>query len=94
MTYIENKQMTPSMRQKLAHHFNNNKKGIMGLFTVWLALYELKMNILQQLVVVSNEGPVRGYLNSGDPSQEGFVSQGVKFVDRLGFSRQNLLGNR
>jgi hypothetical protein len=94
MTYVENKDMTASMKQKLAHHFNNNKQGIIGLFTIWLALYELKMNIVHQLMIASNEGPVKGYLNSGNPSQEGFVSQGLKFVDRLGFSRQNLLGNR
>jgi hypothetical protein len=94
MTYIENKEMTSGMKQKLAHHFNNNKQGIIGLFTIWLALYELKMNIVHQLVITANSGPIKGYLDSGDLSQEGFVSQGLKFVDRLGFSRLNLLGNR
>jgi hypothetical protein len=36
--------------------------------------------------------PVQGYLDDGTQTQEGFVSQGLKFVDRMGFSRQNLAG--
>ncbi len=92
MDYVENRPMTGSMKKKIADHLNANKKGIVGIFTVWMALYNLKMNIVDQLAKTAEQSPVKGYLQSGQQSQEGFVSQGLKFVDRLGFSAQNLAG--
>ncbi len=92
MDYVENRPMTNSMKKKIADHLNANKKGIVGIFTVWIALYNLKMNIVEQLAKTAEQSPVKGYLQSGQQSQEGFVSQGLKFVDRLGFSAQNLAG--
>lgn len=92
MDYVENRPMTNSMKKKIADHLNANKKGIVGIFTVWIALYNLKMNIVDQLAKTAEQSPVKGYLQSGQQSQEGFVSQGLKFVDRLGFSAQNLAG--
>lgn len=90
MDYVENRPMTVSMKKKIADHLNANKKGLVGIFTVWIALYNLKMNIVNQLAKIAEQSPVKGYLQSGQQSQEGFVSQGLKFVDRMGFSRQNL----
>lgn len=92
MTFIENRPMTANMKKKLAEHFNNNKEGIIGLFTLWTAVYNLKMHLVEQIAAAAEIGPVKGYLQSGQQSQEGFVSQGLKFVDRMGFSRQNLAG--
>jgi hypothetical protein len=92
MDYVENRPMTDSMKKKIADHLNANKKGIIGIFTVWIALYNLKMSIVDQLAKTAEQSPVKGYLQSGQQSQEGFVSQGLKFVDRLGFSAQNLAG--
>ena len=94
MDYVENRPMTASMKKKIVDHLNANKNGIVGAFTVWTALYNLKMNIVKQLDNASKNSPVKGYLQSGQQSQEGFVSQGLKFVDRMGFSRQNLAGKR
>jgi hypothetical protein len=90
LNYFESRPMTASMKQKLADHLNNNKEGIVGLFTIWAAIYQLKMNLVEQLNQAAEQSPVKGYLQSGQQSQEGFVSQGLKYVDRLGFSRQNL----
>jgi len=90
LTYFEQRPMTASMKQKLADHLNNNKEGVVGLFTIWAALYQLKMNLVEQLNQAAEQSPVKGYLQSGQQSQEGFVCQGLKYVDRLGFSRQNL----
>ncbi len=90
MDYFEQRPMTVAMKKKLADHLNANKNGIVGLFTVWSALYQLKMNTVEQLATAAEQSPVQGYLQSGQQSQEGFVSQGLKFVDRMGFSRQNL----
>ena len=51
-----------------------------------------KMNIVDQLNKAAMTAPVKGYLQDGTQTQEGFVSHGLKFVDRMGFSRQNLAG--
>ena len=94
LSYFENRPMTASMKKKLADHINSNKKGIIGLFTIWTAIYNLKMDLVNQLAKAAEQSPVKGYLQSGQQSQEGFVSQGLKFVDRMGFSRQNLAAKR
>jgi len=90
LDYFEQKPMTESMRKKLADHINTNKNGIVGLFSIWAAIYQLKMNLVEQLNNAAGQSPVKGYLQNGQQSQEGFVCQGLKYVDRLGFSRQNL----
>lgn len=94
MDYFESRPMTPSMKQKLTDHLNANKAGILGLFNIWVAVYNLKNQVVEQLAKQAEQSPVKGYLQSGQQSQEGFVSQGLKFVDRMGFSRQNLAGQR
>jgi hypothetical protein len=94
MDYFESRPMTPAMKKKLTDHLNANKAGIVGLFTIWAAVYALKQNVVDQLAAAAEQSPVKGYLQSGKQSQEGFVSQGLKFVDRMGFSAQNLAGQR
>lgn len=94
MDYFESRPMTASMKQKLSDHINANKAGVTGLFTIWAAVYALKQSVVDQLAAEAEQSPVKGYLQSGKQSQEGFVSQGLKFVDRMGFSAQNLAGNR
>ena len=84
--------MTDTMRNKIMTHLQNNTKGIIGAFTIWIALYQLKMSIVQQLNTAAETSPVQGYLQDGTQTQEGFVAQGLKFIDRMGFSRQNLAG--
>jgi len=92
LDYFENRPMTASMKKKLSDHLNANKEGVFGLFAIWAALYQLKNDVVQQLARAAEQSPVKGYLATGQQSQEGFVSQGLKFVDRMGFSRQNLAG--
>jgi len=94
MDYFDSRPMTPTMKQKLSDHINANKAGVEGLFSIWVAIYNLKNQVVQQLAQQAEQSPVKGYLQSGQQSQEGFVSQGLKFVDRMGFSRQNLAGQR
>jgi len=94
MDYFETRPMTPNMKQKLITHLNANKEGIAGLFAIWAAVYALKQSVVNQLATAAEQSPVKGYLQSGKQSQEGFVSQGLKFVDRMGFSAQNLAGQR
>jgi hypothetical protein len=92
MKYFESRPMTDRMRNKLTQHLLDNKEGIMGAFAIWTAIYNLKMSIVNQLNKAAESAPVQGYLQDGTRTQEGFVSQGLKFVDRMGFSAQNLAG--
>lgn len=92
MQYFESRPMTDSMRNKLTQHLQTNKAGLVGAFTIWAELYKLKMAVVEQLNKAAESAPVQGYLQDGTRTQEGFVSQGLKFVDRMGFSAQNLAG--
>lgn len=90
MEYFNSRTMTDAMRAKLTQHLEANKAGLVGAFTIWASLYQLKMAIVDQLNKAAEASPVKGYLQDGTQTQEGFVSNGLKFVDRMGFSRQNL----
>jgi hypothetical protein len=90
--YIENRPMTDSMREKITRHFQAHKNGIIGAFKIWIALYNLKNSVVEQLDKEATSSPVKGYLDSGAETHEGFVANGLKFVNRMGFSRQNLAG--
>ena len=93
--YFENKNPNPGgMEMQLSNHFHENEQGLIGAFTIWIAIYNLKMNIVGQLDQAAKASPVKGYLDNGKETHEGFVSNGLKFVDRMGFSRQNLAGQR
>lgn len=90
MEYFKSRPMTDSMRKKLTQHLENNIDGLRGAFVIWSEIYKLKMSIVEQLNTAAETAPVQGYLQDGTKTQEGYVSQGLKFVDRMGFSAQNL----
>jgi hypothetical protein len=90
MDFVETRPMTDKMKAKISEHLNNNKDAIVGAFTIWIAMYNLKMSVVSQLNKAAEVSPVKGYLEDGTETHEGFVSNGLKFVDRMGFSRQNL----
>ena len=90
--FVQNRQMTDKMKAKISEHLNNNKDAIIGAFTIWIEMYKLKMSVVSQLNKAAEVSPVKGYLQDGTETHEGFVSNGLKFVDRMGFSRQNLAG--
>lgn len=92
MEYFNSRPMTDKMREKLTQHLQANKEGLVGAFTIWVEIYKLKMAVVEQLNKAAESAPVQGYLQDGTKTQEGFVSQGLKFVDRMGFSAQNLAG--
>lgn len=92
LEYVQSRPMTAAMRSKIDNHLEQNMDGVKGAFEIWAALYSLKMSIVGQLNIAAESSPVKGYLQSGQQTQEGFVSNGLKFVDRMGFSRQNLAG--
>lgn len=90
--FFKTRPMSEPIRAKLTEHFKQNEAGINAAFTIWIALYNLKMKVVPQLDQAAAASPVKGYLQDGTQSQEGFVSHGVKLVNRMGFSRQNLAG--
>ena len=90
VSYIEQRPMTDRMRDKITRHFQAHKDGIIGAFKIWIALYNLKNSVVEQLDNAAKSSPVKGYLDDGTETHEGFVANGLKFVNRMGFSRQNL----
>jgi len=92
--YFTERKMTDTMRNKLSQHLRANAAGVQGAFAIWIEIYKLKMAILAQLNKAVESSPVQGYLQDGTRTQEGFVSQGVKIIDRLGFSAQNLAARK
>jgi len=92
MQFVESRPMTEKMKSKIIEYFNNNQDALIGAFTIWAEVYKLKMDVVQQLNKAAEASPVQGYLQDGTNTQEGFVANGLKFVDRMGFSRQNLAG--
>lgn len=90
--WLSTQNMTDRMRSRLMPYLEEHGRGVRGAFTIWTALYRLKMPVVKQLDRAAANSPVKGYLQSGVQSQEGYVSHGVKFIDRLGFSAQNLQG--
>ncbi len=102
MVFLESRPMSEPVKRKLLGyvdpvtnkrvpgHLELNKQGLIGAFMIWSAVYNLKSPIVKQLDKASMESPVKGYLADGTQTQEGFVAYGFKFVDRMGFSRQNL----
>lgn len=92
LEYVNSRPMTGAMKAKIDNHLQQNMNGVKGAFEIWAALYALKMSVVEQLNKAAETSPVKGYLQDGTQTQEGFVSHGLKFVDRMGFSRQNLAG--
>lgn len=92
MEYVQSRPMTDSMREKISAYLEKNPVGLKGAFEIWASIYALKMSIVGQLNKAAENSPIQGYLQDGTRTQEGFVSHGLKFVDRMGFSRQNLQG--
>lgn len=79
----------------LIDYYEANRQIISKIWANWLAVYRYKMSLLNDLNAAAQQSPLQGYLRPQTPggapvpSQEGFVSGGIKLVDRLGFSRQN-----
>lgn len=87
LKYVQSKPMTEKMRSKISDYLNSNQEAVKGLFTIWMNLYNLKMDVYDQLEKITSAGPIQGKLSDGSSSQEGFVSKGVKFVNRPMFFR-------
>lgn len=92
LKFVSERPLTESMKKKLIDYITIKKEEIKSMFQIWVDLYKLKTSIVTQLQQQSETGPIKGYLSDKTQSQEGFVFNGLKFIDRMGFSRQNLSG--
>lgn len=92
--YFMNRPMTDRMRARLTEYFQQNVDAIRGAFQIWIDIYNLKQSVVNDLDRAAASSPVKGYLQDGTETHEGFVSQGYKFVNRMGFARQNLAGRQ
>jgi hypothetical protein len=76
--------------------YTEGRAGLQGLFEIWVAIYNLKINIKQQIDAQAGGGDVQAFTGN-DPGHEGYVVGGgdekMKLIDRLGFSRANFAKN-
>lgn len=86
--FVIDKAPSNRMKATLEPWLQEQQKGLAGMWTMWAAIYNLKNSLIPQLEQAAQASPVKGYLDTGVESQEGYVSSGVKFVDRTGFSAQ------
>lgn len=107
-TFAQERKMSESERAKLigyktvdpntskevtvSGYLYQKQREVTAAFETWIAIYNLKMKVVPQLDSAAKDSPVKGYLEDGTQTQEGFVSHGIKLVNRMGFSRQNLAG--
>ena len=76
--------------------YTEGRAGLEGIFAIWVTLYNLKMNIKQQIDSGLTGSDVQAFTGN-DPGHEGYVVGGgadkFKLIDRLGFSRANFAKN-
>jgi len=84
----------PETNEHVPGYIESHLDGLEDIFQVWIDIYNFKMSIVSQLDKAAETAPIQGYLQDGTKSQEGFVSHGLKFINRMGFSAQNLSGQR
>lgn len=95
------KNLSPAAAEKLLGGgkgwlYGDGQTGLQGMFAVWVAIYNLKINIKQQIDGQQATGDVQAFTGQ-DPGHEGYVVGGsadkFKLIDRLGFSRANFAKN-
>lgn len=76
--------------------YKEGAAGLAGLFAIWVAVYNLKLNIKQQIDQGLGGSDIQAFTGN-DAGHEGYVVGGgdekMKLIDRLGFSRANFAKN-
>lgn len=76
--------------------YKEGAPGLEGLFAIWVAIYNLKLNIKQQIDAQVGAGDIQAFTGN-DAGHEGYVVGGgdekMKLIDRLGFSKANFAKN-
>jgi hypothetical protein len=96
-----NSNLNPGANQKLLGDgkgwlYKEGKSGLEGMFAIWVALYNFKLDIKKQIDAQQASSGVQAFTGN-DPGHEGYVVGGsadkFKLIDRLGFSKANFAKN-
>ena len=99
-TYL-NSNLSPGANQKLLGGgqgwlYKEGKIGLEGMFAIWVALYNFKIEIKKQIDAQQASSGVQAFTGD-EPGHEGYVVGGgadkFKLIDRLGFSKANFAKN-
>lgn len=83
-------QREPAKAPRIFEWANENKSAVAALFQAFLKISSLKNQLVQQLDAQGQD--VQASIND-EPGHEGYVGQGMKFVDRMRFSSANFAKN-
>lgn len=83
-------QRAPAKAPRIFEWATANKQGVAALFQAFLELSSLKNDLVRQLDAQGHD--VEASIND-EPGHEGYVGQGMKFVDRMRFSQANFAKN-
>jgi hypothetical protein len=99
-SYLATKLSGPAQAKLLGNAdgylYKEGRAGLEGMFAVWVAVYNLKLAIKQQIDAGLADADVQAFTGN-KPGHEGYVFGGgqnkIKLVDRLGFTAANLAKN-
>jgi hypothetical protein len=84
------KQKAPAKAPRIFEWATENKQAVAALFQAFLEISNLKNQVVRQLDAQAHD--VRAIINN-EPGHEGYVGNGMKFVDRMRFSAANFAKN-
>jgi hypothetical protein len=84
------KQKEPAKAPRIFEWATENKAAVAALFQSFLNISSLKTQLVRQLDAQGQD--VQASIND-EPGHEGYVGQGMKFVDRMRFSSANFAKN-
>jgi hypothetical protein len=83
-------QREPAKTPRIFEWATANKQGVAAVFQAFLEISALKNDLVRQLDSQAHD--VQASIND-EPGHEGYVGQGMKFVDRMRFSQANFAKN-
>jgi len=87
-TWIQ--QNEPAKAPRIFEWATENKQAVAAVFQAFLEISSLKNDLVRQLDAQAHD--VEASIND-EPGHEGYVGQGMKFVDRMRFSAANFAKN-
>ncbi len=87
-TWVQQK--SPAKAPRIFEWATENKQAVAAVFQAFLELSTLKNDLVRQLDAQAQD--VQASVND-EPGHEGYVGQGMKFVDRMRFSAANFARN-
>jgi hypothetical protein len=84
------KEKAPTKAPRIFEWATENKQAVAALFQAFLEISSLKNEVVRQLDAQAHD--VQASINN-EPGHEGYVGNGMKFVDRMRFSAANFAKN-